>query len=45
MRQILRNDVHWNRFIDQIEVLIEKYEKVDAKTMGFPWNWKEFLYL
>lgn len=36
MKQILKNDKHWNLYVDQIELLIDKYEKVDVKTMGFP---------
>ena len=36
-------DTHWNLYVDQIEMLIDKYEKVDVKTMGFPENWKKLL--
>ena len=43
MKQILKSDKHWNLYVDQIEMLIDKYEKVDVKTMGFPQNWKELL--
>lgn len=43
MRHILLHDKHWNLCVDQIEVLIEKYEKVDVRTMGFTDNWKELL--
>lgn len=43
MKHILKNDKHWNLYVDQIELLIDKYEKVDVKTMGFPDNWKELL--
>ena len=28
---------------DQIEMLIDKCEKVDVKTIGFSRNWKELL--
>lgn len=30
-------------YVDQIEALIEKYEKVDVRTMGFTDNWKKLL--
>ena len=30
MKQILKNDKHWNLYVDQIELLIDKYEKVDV---------------
>ena len=43
MKHILKNDVHWNQYVDQIELLINKYEKVDVETMGFPKNCKELL--
>ena len=43
LKQLLRNDSHWNTFVDKIELLFEKYESVDIKTMGFPENWKELL--
>ena len=43
MKQSLKNDKHWNLYVDQIELLIDKYEKVDVKTMGFPDDWKKLL--
>lgn len=43
MRSLLKEDSHWNIFVDQIEMLFEKYEKVDIKTMGFAKEWKKLL--
>ena len=43
MKHILKKDAHWNQYVDQIEQLVDKYEIVDVKTMGFPMNWKELL--
>lgn len=43
LKQLLKNDSHWNIFVDKIELLFEKYESVDIKTMGFPENWKKLL--
>ena len=43
MKHILKNDSRWNLYVQDIETLIDKYEKVDIKTMGFPKNWKELL--
>lgn len=43
MKHILKNDSHWNLYVDEIEILIEKYEKIDIETMGFPENWKDLL--
>ena len=39
MKQILKCDSHWNLYVNKIEELVDKYEKVDVKTMGFPDNW------
>ena len=43
IRILLKKDKHWNTFVEQVELLFEKYEHVDFKTMGFPENWKELL--
>ena len=43
MKQILKNDLHWNLYVNKIAELIDKYEHADVKTMGFPDNWKELL--
>lgn len=43
LKQLLKNDSHWNIFVDKIDMLFGKYESVDIKTMGFPENWKELL--
>lgn len=43
LKHLLKNDSHWNLFVDKLEMLFDKYEKVCIKTMGFPNNWKELL--
>ena len=43
LKQLLKNDSHWKIFVQNIELLFEKYESVDIKTMGFSENWKELL--
>ncbi len=43
MKHLLKNDSHWNLFVDNIELLFDKYESVQIKTMGFPENWKDLL--
>lgn len=45
MKYILKNDYHWELYLDEIELLLDKYEMVDIKTMGFPTNWKQLLTL
>lgn len=43
LKHLLMNDRHWNLFVERIELLFEKYESVEIKTMGFSQNWKELL--
>ena len=43
LKHLLKEDTHWNLFVDKLELLFEKYESVDIDTMGFPKNWKELL--
>jgi len=43
MKHLLKNDTHWNLFVDKIEMLFDKYESVQINTMGFPENWKDML--
>ena len=43
IKQILKNDIHWNDFVENIELLFKRYKKVEFKTMGFPENWRELV--
>ena len=43
LKHLLKNDVHWNLFVDKIELLFDKYQYVKISTMGFPENWRELL--
>ena len=43
LKHLLKNDVHWNLFVDTIELLFDKYQYVKISTMGFPENWRELL--
>ena len=43
MKCILTHNDHWNQFVDNLELLLDKYDIVQIKTMGFPENWKELL--
>lgn len=43
LKYLLKKDVHWNLFVDNIEMLFDKYECVRINTMGFPENWKNLL--
>lgn len=43
MMQLLKEDKNWKLFVDELELLIDKYENIEIKTMDFPENWKELL--
>ena len=43
MKYLLKNDSHWNMFVDKIEMLFDKYQSVQINTMGFQENWKDML--
>ena len=43
LKHLLKNDTHWNLFVDNIELLFDKYVCVQISTMVFPENWKELL--
>lgn len=43
MKHLLKNEIHWNLFVGNIELLFDKYDNVQIKTLGFPINWKEVL--
>ena len=43
LKHLLKSYDHLNLFVDKVELLFDKYESVDIKTMGFTENWKELL--
>lgn len=43
LKHLLPNDEHWMKFIQRLEILINKYQCVKIETMGFPENWKKTL--
>jgi len=43
MKHLLKNDIHWNTFVDQIDLLFETYDTVNIDTMGFTKDWKGLL--
>ncbi|MBO7451468.1 MAG: Abi family protein [Clostridiales bacterium] len=40
MRQLLNDDLHWNRFLDDLEALVSKYSDIELGLLGFPKDWK-----
>ena len=38
LKHLLKNDVHWNLFVDKIELLFDKYQYVKISTMAFPFS-------
>ncbi len=45
LKHLLKQDNHWNKFVDNIEELFKEYNCVRINTMGFPENWKEILHI
>lgn len=43
LKYLLKDDDHWNLFVDKIELLFDKYPCVQISTMGFPEDWKVLL--
>jgi len=43
IRILLKKDPHWNMYVDDIAMLLDKYENIDMKAMGFPENWEDLL--
>lgn len=43
IRELLKKDSHWNIYVDNIEMLFDKYENIDIKIMGFPENCNKLL--
>ena len=43
LKHLLPNDRQWHDFVQTVELLIEKYPKVNLYYMDFPKNWTEYL--
>lgn len=43
LKHLLNKNSHWLSFVTTLEALIEKYDDVNIKSMGFPENWKSLL--
>lgn len=43
IRHLLLNDKHWNDFVNEIELLLYKYPKVERQKIGFVDSWKNIL--
>ena len=43
LKHLLITDTHLKLFVDDIEMLLDKYEYVQIATMGFLDNWKKIL--
>ena len=41
---IIEKDAHWIGFLEDVEKLIDKYSNIDIGSMGFPEDWKTYLY-
>lgn len=43
MSKLIKDKKEWRTFVINLKGLIEQYEKVDIKLMGFPDNWENLL--
>ena len=43
LKHLLPNDQQWLNFVDNIELLFEKYSNIKLDFIDFPTNWKEYL--
>ena len=41
--RLVKHDAHWIDFLDEMELIVEKYSVVNICTMGFPVEWKQYL--
>ena len=41
---IIEKDAHWIGFLEDVEKLIDKYSNIEIGSMGFPEDWKTYLY-
>ena len=41
---IIEKDAHWIGFLEDAENLIDTYSNIDIGSMGFPEDWKTYLY-
>ncbi|MBR6148244.1 MAG: Abi family protein [Lachnospiraceae bacterium] len=43
MRELLKGSDQWNAFVDELDMLTKKYDKINIYSMGFVDNWQEML--
>ncbi len=43
MREILKGNSQWNTFVDDLDKLVKKYDKINIFSMGFTENWYDLL--
>ena len=43
IKELNSTNPHWFAFVDELELLFEKYPEAKKETMGFPKNWKALL--
>ncbi len=43
MREILKGSKQWNPFVDELDKLTKKYDKINIFSMGFVENWYDLL--
>jgi len=43
MGRLSRDKIEWENFVTQLSALIEEYEIIDLKYLGFPCEWERIL--
>lgn len=43
MRELLKGSDQWNAFVDELDMLTKKYDKINIYSMGVVDNWQEML--
>lgn len=43
LKHLLKDDLHWDIFVDKISDLFKKYKCINIETMGFVKNWEDLL--
>ncbi|WP_171415254.1 Abi family protein [Paenibacillus alvei] len=44
MQYLIKEDQTWNSWVAELESIIEKYDEVNIRLLGFPEQWKSYLY-
>jgi hypothetical protein len=43
MRELLKGSNQWDTFVDELDMLTKKYDRINICSMGFVDDWQEML--